>query len=312
LGENTVHVEDLPASARLAEDGLAAVLFADVSGSTRLYESEGDKIALQAIARCIELLRGAVARGGGQLVKTIGDAVMAVFPTADAAALAAGNMQCAIDALPPVGAFRLGLRVGFHAGPVIRRDGDVFGDTVNLAARLAEQAGRDQVITSRETADRLGPLFRSFKRPLYAIHLKGKAEEVELCELIWRQGDDDVTLVHHAGAAPASRVVRVLRVRCGDREIVRHRQDDVLTLGRNPACSLVIASDRASRQHCAIERRQDKFVLADRSTNGTYVTVEGGGEVLVRREEIWIGEHGWIAFGQPRAQADAVAEYFCE
>ena len=112
------------------------VLFADVSGSTKLYESEGDKAATEAIARCVDQLRKTVESSGGRVVKTIGDEVMAVFPTPDAAAFAASNMQYAIDALPLVGATKLGVRIGFHCGPVIQSDNDIFGDTVNLAARL--------------------------------------------------------------------------------------------------------------------------------------------------------------------------------
>ena len=145
------------------------VLFADVSDSTKLYESEGDKAAMEAIARCVDQLRQTVESSGGRVVKTIGDEVMAVFPTPDAAGFAAGSMQYAIEALPPVGASKLGVRIGFHHGPVIQSDNDIFGDTVNLASRLVEQAGRGQIIISHETSDQLGPVFRSFKRPLYAI-----------------------------------------------------------------------------------------------------------------------------------------------
>ena len=67
----------------------------------------------------------------------------------------------------------------------------------------------------------------------------------------------------------------------------------------------------ASRQHCTIERRNDKFVLADQSTNGTFVTTDGGTEILLQREEFTLDKHGWIAFGQPRAGAEEVVEYFC-
>ena len=285
------------------------VLFADVSGSTKLYESEGDKAATEAIARCVDQLRKTVESSGGRVVKTIGDEVMAVFPTPDAAAFAASNMQYAIDALPLVGATKLGVRIGFHCGPVIQSDNDIFGDTVNLAARLVEQAARSQIITSHETSDRLGPVFRSFKRPLYAIHVKGKAEEVELCELIWRQADDvTMSLSSRMNARPEP---LMLRLKYRDREIIRRRDNDLITMGRDLDCSLVIASNSASRQHCTIERRQDKFVLADQSTNGTYVTVEGGPEILLQREEFRLGKHGWIAFGQPRAEAEEVVEYFC-
>ncbi len=287
-----------------------AVLFVDVSGSTKLYESVGDEAAMEAIARCVDQLRQTVTSAGGRVVKTIGDEVMAVFPTPDAAAYAASSMQGAIDALPLVGTTKLSVRIGFHCGPVIQADNDIFGDTVNLAARLVEQAGRGQIITSRETSDRLGPVFRNFKRPLYAIHVKGKAEEVELCELIWRQ-TDDMTMMTRTIRTDAKPEPLLLRLKYRDREISLRRQSDSITMGRDAACSLVIASNRASRQHCTIERRHDKFVLADQSTNGTYVTDEGGTEILLQREEFSLGKHGCIAFGQPRAEAQEVVEYFC-
>src|SRR5512140_513431 len=102
------------------------VLFADVSDSTKLYESEGDKAAMEAIARCVARLRQTVERSGGRVVKTIGDEVMAVFPTPDAAAFAASDMQYSIDGLPLVGSNKLGVRIGFHFGPVIQSDNDIF------------------------------------------------------------------------------------------------------------------------------------------------------------------------------------------
>lgn len=286
------------------------VLFADVCDSTKLYESGGDKVAMEAVARCVDQLRKNVESSGGRVVKTIGDEVMAAFPTPDAAAIAASGMHYAIDALPPVGATKLAVRIGFHCGPVIQHDSDIFGDTVNLAARLVELAGRSQIFTSHETAELLGPVFRSFKRPLYAIHVKGKAEEVQLCEVIWRQGAD-VTMSYTA-RTNARRQPPLLRLKYRDREIVRRRDNDSIIMGRELDCGLVIANNRASRQHCTIERRQDNFILSDHSTNGTYVTPEGGTEILLRRDELRLGKHGWIAFGQPRAEADEVVEYFCD
>ena len=68
----------------------------------------------------------------------------------------------------------------------------------------------------------------------------------------------------------------------------------------------------ASRLHCTIERRQSKFVLADHSTNGTYLTPEGDAEILLQREEFTLGKHGWIACGQQRASTTEVIEYFCD
>jgi adenylate cyclase len=286
------------------------VLFADVSGSTKLYETHGDAAAHAAIARCLEKLRGAAEQSGGRVVKTIGDEVMVLFPKPDAAAMAAARMQAAMEELPAVGETKLGLRVGFNAGPVIQRDHDVFGDTVNLASRLVNQAGKGQIITSAETAAQLGPMFRSWIRQLYAIQVKGKSEEIALTEIIWKF--DQHTTKFAASAPPSRPAQTVLRLKYLGREIVRRREAESITLGRGEDCSLMVPDEHASRQHCTIERRSDKWVLKDHSSNGTWVTAEGEAEILLQREEYTLGKHGWIAFGQARTDAAEVVEYLCE
>src|SRR2546428_11975011 len=174
----------------MEESRQATVLFADVSGSTKLYETAGDAAALTAIGRCIERMRKAAESTGGRVVKTIGDEVMVLFPSPDAAAGAASEMHATIEQLPEVGGTRLGVRIGFHSGPVIQRDNDVFGDTVNMAARLVEQAVKGQIIISHETAELFSPAFRMFTRPLYSIQGKGKAEEALLCAVMWPPAQD--------------------------------------------------------------------------------------------------------------------------
>lgn len=287
------------------------VLFADVSGSTKLYETAGDAVAMDAIERCLGLMRRATEIAGGRVVKTIGDEIMALFPSPDAATGAAAEMQHAIDQLLPVANTKLALRVGFHFGPVMQRDGDVFGDTVNVASRLAEQAVRGQIITSSETMALLGPVFRAWTRRLYSIPVKGKATEVELCEVIWSQRADTTAISSHRMAAKAAPVI--LRLRYRDLERKLRRNPDAITVGREQTPhGLVIDDPNASRLHCTIERRQDRFVLVDHSSNGTFVTADGDAEVMLRREEFTLRKHGWIAFGQPRASAAEVLEYFCE
>jgi len=219
-------------------------------------------------------------------------------------------MHATIEQLPEVGGTRLGVRVGFHSGPVIQRDDDVFGDTVNMAARLVEQAGKGQIIISHETAELLSPAFRMFTRPLYSIQVKGKAEEVGLCEVMWRPVEDRTTVAgYRTKARPAA---AVLRLKYRDTEVTRRRDNDSITIGREQGCGLVVADQKASRQHCTIDRRQDKWVLKDHSTNGTYVTAEGDSEMLLQREELTLRKHGWIAFGQPRSGTTEVVEYFCD
>lgn len=287
------------------------VLFADVTGSTSLYEAAGDRKAVDAIGLCLETLRRAAEASGGRVVKTMGDEVMALFSSADGAADAAARMHLAVDSLPPMDGHKLGVRIGFHAGPVIQRDNDVFGDTVNLASRLVEQATRGQVLTSAETVSRLTPAVRNATRRLYDVTVRGKLEEVALCELLWRKSPDITDIpVTHAAPKPVRAAIR-LRY-CG-KELVRRRQQESITLGREAGCTVVVADPKASRQHCVIERRQDRFILKDHSSNGTYVSVEGEtGETALRREELPLRGHGWIAFGQPRQDAAEVLEYWCE
>jgi len=294
----------------MEESRQTTVLFADVSGSTKLYETAGDAAAMVAIGRCIERMRKAAESTGGRVVKTIGDEVMVLFPSPDAAAGAASEMHATIEQLPEVGGTRLGVRIGFHSGPVIQRDNDVFGDTVNMAARLVEQAVKGQIIISLETAELLSPAFRMFTRPLYSIQVKGKAEEVGLCEVMWRPVEDRTTVAgYRTKARPAA---AVLRLKYRDTEVTRRRDNDAITIGREQGCGLVVADQKASRQHCTIERRQDKWMLKDHSTNGTYVTAEGDSEMLLQREELTLRKHGWIAFGQPRSGTTEVVEYFCD
>ncbi len=286
------------------------VLFADVTGSTKLYEAAGDALAAEAIGRCLEKLRLSAEATGGRVVKTMGDSVMALFSSPDAAASAAARMQVAIEALPQVGDIKLGLRIGFHAGPVIQRDDDIYGDTVNVAYRLHEQAKRGQVLTSDDTASLLPQLLRNSTRLLYSVPVKGKAEDVALCELVWRQSPDITDL------ATTLSVLRIplgrLRLKYLGRDIARRRGSDSLLIGRDAGCDLVVADTKASRQHCAIERRQDRFVLRDHSTNGTFVTVVDEMEVVLQREEFPLRKRGWIAFGQPRAGTSDIVEFLCE
>jgi adenylate cyclase len=288
-----------------------AVLFADVSESTKLYEAVGDAKALEAIESCLEELRKATQTAGGRVVKTIGDEIMALFPSPDSAAGAAAEMQFAVERLPMVGNTVLGVRIGFHCGPVMQRDGDVFGDTVNLASRLVSQAVKGQIITSSETMELLSPMFRRWTRRLYAIQVKGKASEVDLCELIWNQrGDETVLAIDRSSDTNFKQVQLRLKYPGGER--VLRRNPDSLVLGRDASCGIVISDTMASRNHCTIERRQDKYLLSDHSSNGTFLTVEGEPEVILRRETLVLRKHGWIAFGQPRAGATEVIEYFCD
>jgi class 3 adenylate cyclase len=290
----------------MAGEVTQTVLFADVSDSTQLYESAGDAAAAKAIAHCMQALREVTEASGGEVIKEIGDEVMTLFPDPDTAAAAATRMHLAVEALPLVGATRLALRIGFHTGPVIRRDDDLFGDSVNIASRIAGQASRGQILTSEQTVALLAPVLRGMSRTLYSVEVKGKSETVALCELVWRQSPDVTDM---AGSAAN---VSIGRLWLKQRGVEVKGWDSIVRIGRDKECEVVVTGENASRRHCTIERRRDKFVLRDHSTNGTYVAVEGEADIVLHREDYILRGHGWIACGEPRAQSADAIEYYCE
>jgi class 3 adenylate cyclase len=132
--------------------GQMAVLFTDLRNSTRLYREIGDAVAFGAVMNHFDVLREAITREGGAIVKTLGDAIMAVFPRPAPALRAIMEAQAAL-ASPPEGVRPFTLKAGLHAGPCIAvtLDGrlDYFGSNVNIAARLEPlSTGTDCVITS--------------------------------------------------------------------------------------------------------------------------------------------------------------------
>ena len=289
------------------------VLFAAAIGGAELYAKLGDVAAADALARCKAALEGAAQEAGVRVVKhTPEQRVMALAATPDTAAEAAAAMHQVMDEIPPVAGVRLALGVAFHRGPVIQKDADVFGDTVNLTARLVELAGRGQILTTTETARALGGLFRPWIRTLYATDVKGRSEKVELCELVWKNDPDStatVLSVPRKRLAPTSSVLALLY---RGARTMRRRANDSITLGRGEECGLQVHQQEASRLHCTIERKHDKFVLVDHSTNGTYVTVEGADEVLVQREEFVLTRRGFIALGRPKSSTPEIVEFIVE
>ncbi len=280
------------------------VLFADVCGSTRLYEALGDAEALATIGRCVTVISDVCAGHGGRVVKTIGDEAMAVFASADKAAQAAAEMQAKIAEQPPVGGTRLAIRVGFHLGPAIEAaDGDVFGDSVNVAARMVGLAKREQIITSSQTAEALAPWLRTRMRELDTLTVKGKTKDIGIFELIWQEGDEDLTAMASRWKPLPARIV----LRHGTKELVLDENATAITLGRDAGSDIVIDDKKASRLHARVERRRDKFIIIDQSSNGTFVTVDGEPEIMLRREELTLRGRGRVSFGH--AHADDPTEF---
>jgi class 3 adenylate cyclase len=280
---------------------VAAVLFGDISGSTTIYETLGDALAKQMIDECLRDMRTATARHGGRVVKTIGDELMCVFPDADRVAMAASEMQQAIADMPPVSGVKRAIRVGFHVGPVIESEGDVFGDTVNTAARMAGLAKGEQIYTTLAAVQLMSPIVRSQTRRIASLTVKGKGDEVAVCEVLWQAGDD-LTMATASLESTPTQVT--LDLSHGVKQTVLDTANSRIVIGRDAGCQIMLGDRKASRVHARIERRRDKFVLVDQSTNGTYVTFDGEAEIGLRREELILRGRGRIVFGHGIDESD--------
>src|SRR3954471_12176728 len=150
------------------------VLFASAIGGAELYAKAGDISAADALGRCMGELAETAKKWRARIVKRTADRLMALAATPDIAAETAAALHREMEECAPIAGVQLALGVAFHFGPVIQKDADVFGDTVNLAARLVELAGRGQIITTTETARDLGGLYRPWIRDLYATDIKGR------------------------------------------------------------------------------------------------------------------------------------------
>ena len=273
-----------------------AVLFADISDSTKLYNTLGDNAARTVVTTCLTLISGVVERFKGRVVKTIGDEVMCVFRRADDAVLAAGEMQAQVDAKRP-GKYHVQIHIGLHYGAVLVEDNDVFGDTVNAAAYLTAVAAAEQILTTEATERNLSPELKSSVRPVFKVVLKGSTEESTVYQVIWHQDTSQLTDVN----------IRSFKSIPGDQGslLVSHRNFSLrldqsrpnISIGRGEECELVVNEKLASRKHVSIRLINTNFYLVDHSLNGTFVALESGEAVHVLRKELLLDSAGTMTLG---------------
>lgn len=274
------------------------ILFCDVVGSTRLYRDLGDELAHRIVEGCLAETGREIAARGGRVVKTIGDEIMAVFPDASGiveAAIAIQNSRCCREEGAADDGVRF--RIGFHVGPVVEAAGDVFGTTVNVAARMASLAKADQIITTVGATELLGDSLQAMTRPIAGAHARGVSDDIAVAEVLWQHSAMQTLIFPVAGEAggPTTSVLKLLR---DGRRWMFERDEPSVTLGRAPENTVVVGNARASRQHATIERRWDRWMLIDHSTNGTFVRPVGAAEFCICREEIILHAAGTICLGQ--------------
>ncbi len=288
------------------------ILFADVSGSTRLFETRGDEVARRLISSVLAALAEVTASHGGRVIKTIGDEIMCTFPGALPGLLAATDMQRRIKKDAEFQRDNIAIRIGLHHGDALVEDNDVFGDAVNTAARMADKtlARRDQIVTTATTVRGITSAAGLRTRSLGTARVLGKSAPIEIVDVLWQEDLANVTTVQRL--VPASS-----EASAGARLSLRYKsqmfQVDEATpfaIGRDPASNLTVETEFVSRNHALIEWKRGYFMLADRSTNGTWLKIGNDDELLVHRDETHLRRSGTISFGKTHSLDEADLVYF--
>lgn len=273
------------------------VMFADVSGSAGLFERLGDTEAIYAVERCLKRMNRSIDGYRGRTVQINGDELLATFDTAEEACQAAIDMQQRIADLPPVSGLKLTIRIGLHAGSVIEVADKVSGDVVNNTARIAGIARRDQILASSALVAELPqPGIITVKQVPELGSVPENGATLNLFQVYWPNHENGASVNSIPGpqsVLPADR----LCVRYHGKAFLLDDKTPLLTLGRDLASKLLIEDRKASRQHARIEKRGHDYYLVDSSTNGSFVSLAGRQEVMVRRHELLLEGSGRICFG---------------
>ena len=278
------------------EEADRTILFADVCDSTGLTEALGNVASRRHIADILAELSSITEALGGRVVKTIGDEIMTSFESPLDCIAAAVDMQRGVSGKPPVNGIHSRLRIGLHSGPVVLDGGDVFGDVVNVSARVVALAAADQVLTTGDTIERLAD-GEVPHRSLGVHAVRGRDERLHLHEILWRGETAQMTVVApklERGPLPE------LQIQLGDQSLsLKSDSRQSLSFGRGAECTLVVPSTSASRAHADVASRGGRFYLEDHSTNGTYIRPEGASEIYVHRDQVLLQGSGLIRLGEP-------------
>ncbi|MDP2016167.1 adenylate/guanylate cyclase domain-containing protein [Hydrogenophaga sp.] len=291
---------------------MTTVVFADLVGSTSMFERLGDETASRFVTQLVGALSQVFEQHSGRVVKLLGDGLFVVFPhEGDALAACISIQKRFLD--KPIRAGGSGapvqMQMGIESGEVVEIDGDCFGDTVNSAARLADLAGAAQILTTQNVWSALAPLQQASLRSLGPMHLRGRAEASHVYRVEWQAGrDEDATMMGRSMADKAS--PQVLSLQAGGQTLQIDARSLAVSIGRGAGASLALNDPRVSRMHATLEWRGGQFVLSDASSYGTWVYFGNQSEaVVLRRTECYLVGSGQISAGCERREGSPLISF---
>ena len=283
------------------------VVFADLTGSTGVFEALGNAKATQAITHLTDWLGRVCTARHGQVVKNLGDGVLMVFAKSTDAVEAVTDMQRAhterIKTWPDK--LKMHLQVGLARGEVIEQAGDYFGDAVNVAARLSDLSGSDQILATDVVINELPPDTLVRFRSLGAMDIRGRREACQVYRVEWQNEvlSDFFTVPAGLTPNPFSKAVPQIggiALSWLDVDAAFTSAQLPIRIGRDDDSQFVINDTRVSRLHAKITWRTGKFYLEDVSSYGTWVRFAGSDAIVaLRRQECVLLVAGEIALGAP-------------
>lgn len=272
---------------------LVTVLFVDISGSTTLYTKRGDAAAFALTMACLDLVGAQITAEGGRVLRQVGDGILSLFETSVQAVRAAIRIsQITEDPAYPLASQGVRVRSGMSAGLAILVEDDVYGDVANVAARLVGRADAGEIFLSETVYEMLPAELRADMQLIDQMQLRNRPTPV----LVYKYAPDSERATIKATARRPTSIL-TMEVTYGDRLLVVGAARPHVSLGRDPDNDICVENDVVSRSHAEIAFRGDRFVLIDRSTNGTYVYAEHGPALRLVREEIVLATSGRIVLG---------------
>ncbi len=287
-------------------DTASTVLFADICGSTSLYDTLGNLTAQRLVTECLRCLSGVAVRHKGRVVKNIGDEILCVFPDSDRAVEAARDMHLMMQekySVTPAGK-KLTIRIGLQRGQIVHEANDVYGDAVNVAARITNYAKSRQILTTEEVVQSLNAVERTMVRHIDAATLKGKREQLNIYEVVW-DGQGLTVVVQNPEFVKGRELALILIYKDQRTQVDRSRTG--ISIGRHHDNDMVVEDAYTSRTHALINFINGKFILADTSTNGTYL-ITGDKSTYLHMDQYPLQTSGAISLGRllPQDSIDVI------
>lgn len=284
------------------------VVFADLFGSTGVFESLGNVKATEAVTQATNWIADKFTANGGRVIKLLGDGVLAIFENSSDAITAVVEIQRShqirLANLPPQ--LYMPLRIGVVRGDVVLVADDCYGDAVNTAARLSEITGPHQIWVNDKAVENTPVLNDVHFRLLGPIAIRGRSEPCTVFQIEWReeQNSEYFTIQNPVSLSSQVKGGDVLGGRIDlsykDKHQTFHSFEMPVHIGRIRSVDFVVNDPRVSRTHARIDWRKGSFMLADESSYGSWVRFSGSGsDLMLRRDECVLHGDGQISLGTP-------------